>query len=283
MKVFISWSGERSGALAQAIYDWLPTVIQSIDPWLSKSDLNKGVRWGVELAAELENTQVGIICVTPDNAKSPWLLFEAGALSKTLPDTHVCPLLLDLQPTDFDGPLTQFQATIVEKNDLKALVNTINAAQKDDDALPREILDKVFERAWPDLNTQLMLIPKRPVSESQVRPMSDMVREILGIIRLQAKEAESREDDYYKSRDSFMALLINLLQNAGQGTSNLPPDVARNLEEFKRYASAYFLHKRDISECPDCQGTGYSQGDNMGVRRCEHERLNTTSGEAVRQ
>lgn len=271
MRVFISWSGERSRVLAEALRAWLPTVIQAVEPWMSKSDLNKGTRWGVELAAELERTSVGIMCLTPDNLNSPWLLFEAGALSKTLPDTHVCPLLFHLSPTDIDGPLAQFQSTVIDEADLRSLMQTINAAQKED-ALPIERLDKAFDLAWPELEAKLTQIPTVSTGESQGRSVNEMVREVLGIMRLQAREAESREDDFYRSRDSFMALMINLFQSAVP-SANLPMDVARHFDDFSRYASAYYLNKRDISRCPDCQGTGFTFVPNKGVRRCEHPKM----------
>lgn len=177
MRVFISWSGERSRVLAEALRNWLPTVIQAIEPWMSKSDLNKGTRWGVELAAELERSSVGIICLTPDNINSPWLLFEAGALSKTLPDTYVCPLLFHLSPTDIDGPLAQFQSTVIDEADLRSLMHTINAAQKEE-ALPVVRLDKSFDLAWPELEAKLAQIPKVSIAESQGRPVNEMVREV---------------------------------------------------------------------------------------------------------
>src|SRR5437762_1129196 len=164
MKVFISWSGERSRQLAQAVHAWLPTVIQAAEPWMSKSDLNKGARWGTELALELQHTRVGILCLTPDNIQSPWLLFEAGALSKTLPDTFVCPLLCYLEPSDIVGPLAQFQATIAEKDDLRNLARTINGAQEND-ALSVDRLEKAFELAWPDFEAQLSSIPAVPANE----------------------------------------------------------------------------------------------------------------------
>ena len=41
-KVFFGWSGERSGKLAGIMRDWIPKVIQDVEPWLSAKDLDKG-------------------------------------------------------------------------------------------------------------------------------------------------------------------------------------------------------------------------------------------------
>jgi hypothetical protein len=91
MKVFISWSGERSRAVAEALWEWLPNVIQTVNPWVSLADIEKGARWSTEIASQLETCCVGLICLTPENLSAPWLLFEAGAISKTLDKAFVCP------------------------------------------------------------------------------------------------------------------------------------------------------------------------------------------------
>src|SRR5215470_12920914 len=88
--VFLSWSKDRSKAVAQALSEWLPDVIQEIQPWISTS-IPAGARWGKDIAAALATIKLGIICVTYENQHEPWLLFEAGALAKTLDDnTYVC-------------------------------------------------------------------------------------------------------------------------------------------------------------------------------------------------
>jgi TIR domain len=61
MKVFISWSGERSQILAQALREWLPMVLQSVDPWLSQADIEAGERWAEKIAKELEGCNFGIL------------------------------------------------------------------------------------------------------------------------------------------------------------------------------------------------------------------------------
>lgn len=81
MKVFISWSGPLSKKLAEAIRDWLPGVIQMVNPYFTPSDIEKGGRWSTDIAKELSSSEVGVLCITRDNIHSDWILFEAGAVA----------------------------------------------------------------------------------------------------------------------------------------------------------------------------------------------------------
>ncbi len=99
----------RRAPLASALYTWLPSVLQSVKPFLSSEDVDKGARWAVEVSKELEGSGYGVLCVTRENVATPWLNFEAGALSKAFDTARVVPLLLDLSPTDVVGPLTMFR------------------------------------------------------------------------------------------------------------------------------------------------------------------------------
>ena len=85
MKVFLSWSGDVSQQVAIALHKWLPYVLQRVKPFLSSSDISAGENWVDLLAEELQNTNYGIICVTPYNIRKPWINFEAGALSGRVP------------------------------------------------------------------------------------------------------------------------------------------------------------------------------------------------------
>ena len=91
MKVFIGWSGAVSRQVAELLRDWLPKVIQVLEPWMSEQDIGKGARWSAEVAHNLQEARVGILCITPENLQSTWIHFEAGALSKVVGESLVCP------------------------------------------------------------------------------------------------------------------------------------------------------------------------------------------------
>ena len=69
LKVFISWSGEESHKTALVLREWLPSVIQSITPYVSSEDIDKGTRWASDIAGELDESSFGILCVTKVGVK----------------------------------------------------------------------------------------------------------------------------------------------------------------------------------------------------------------------
>jgi len=183
--VFISWSGDRSKLIAEAFREWLPMVIQSAKPWMSKTDIDKGTRGLAEIAKALEGIRVGITCLTPENVSAPWILYEAGALSKTIDESaRLCTYLLGgLKKQDIEPPLGQFQHTLPEKDETLHLVRTINKAVGGDDPLPEKTLDAIFETWWPRLEATLKAFPPAPSGVTPRRPLEDMVAEILEFTR----------------------------------------------------------------------------------------------------
>jgi hypothetical protein len=181
MKVFISWSGERSKQMAKALDDWLPKVLQQVDPWMSETDISAGERWSVELSKQLEASEFGIICMTKDNLAAPWLLFEAGAISRSLSSGAVCPYLLDLDVRDIAGPLGQFQAKKADKRSTLDLLNAINQRTR----RPVLGLEDIFEAMWPPFEAALRSIPKQAKSQaiaarSEAEILEDLVTTVRG-------------------------------------------------------------------------------------------------------
>ncbi len=182
MKVFISWSGPRGRYVAEKLRSWLPDVIQATQPWMSERDISAGARGLPEIGAQLSETNFGIICLTRSNQHAPWLLFESGALAKTLEDTFVVPYLIDMEPSDVQGPLAQFQAKRWNKEGTLELVRSVNRAFGKD-ALEEERVKRLFERSWPELQTAFEGIPVTEGATEQRRPSEEILGEVLEVVR----------------------------------------------------------------------------------------------------
>lgn len=184
MKVFISWSGDTSKAIAEVLRGWLPSVIQAVKPYYSPNDITKGSRWGNEISKELEECKVGLLCLTADNLEAPWVMFEAGALSRSLSAARVCPILFGIEPSDIEGPLVQFQAAPFAKDEMRKTVRMMNQ-ELGASALSSEVLDSVFEMWWPRLEEQINAVmknAKEPLNQ-KVRSERDLLEEILARVR----------------------------------------------------------------------------------------------------
>ncbi len=194
MKIFLSWSGSRSKRVAEILKEWLRFVFHNIEPWMSSEDIGKGKRWSPEIAQALEDVKVGIICLTKENLKRPWLLFEAGALSKIMKDSLVCTFLLDVEQADIgnDNPLSQFQATKNSKDDILVLLKTINEAYGKD-KLDEKILVLTFERFWGDFETKISSITVSQIEEEKlpVRKDRELLNEILVTVRNIERKSEA--------------------------------------------------------------------------------------------
>jgi hypothetical protein len=182
MRVFISWSGDRGRAAADALAGWLPQVINALKPWVSTSGIEKGARWSSEVATKLEESRAGIVCLTPNSLHADWILFEAGALAKTVANTYVCTFLIGMEPSDVAGPLAQFQATKAVKSDLLRLLKTLNGAVGED-ALSENHVETAFEKWWPDLEKQINSLPGESGGHPSARTDRDLLNEILETIR----------------------------------------------------------------------------------------------------
>ncbi len=186
MKIFISWSGERSKKIAELLDGWLRCVIQASSPWISSRDIDRGALWFTEINEKLSSVTFGIVCLTKENKTKPWILFESGALAKGLSSNRVCTFLIDIDnPNDLENPLAQFNHTLPTKESVWSLVRTINIALQEA-ALHENVLDRVFETYWPQFeerfNEILKDTPDTPVDNT--RQESDIMDEILSTVRM---------------------------------------------------------------------------------------------------
>jgi hypothetical protein len=217
VRLFLSWSKPQSRLLAVKLHQWIPEVVQRVSPWMSSEDIDKGQAWMAEITAQLDTTHQGLICVTRENYREPWLNFEAGALAKSMPTSRVRPILFGLAPADLSGPLAQFQVTVAsDKDDMLRLMESLNAACEE--VLDQARLERTFERTWGEFSAAVEEIERNrpPAAGGEQRTAEDKVDEILerirGIDRRAAKNA-------YRSRSEtpvYSIVSIDLADLGGQ-------------------------------------------------------------------
>ncbi|MBA1446453.1 MAG: toll/interleukin-1 receptor domain-containing protein [Chromatiales bacterium] len=152
--IFLSWSGEESRKVAEALHRWLPHFIQLIDPWMSSTDILAGTRWQTEIASRLNECVFGIICVTPQNVESPWMLFETGALSKTIEASKVCPILLGVRVDQLPQALSQFQTVEADEHGIRSLLHALNDSLGDNKITDLQ-LGQAYAKFHEDLEKDL--------------------------------------------------------------------------------------------------------------------------------
>lgn len=175
--------------MATVLRDWLPQVINAVEPFLS-SDIDAGARWQSEVAAELEKTDFGILCVTAENQQAPWLNFEAGALAKAMDASRVVPLAIGLSPAEIQNPLGQFQAQPLNQTGMGKIVSTINSALSR--PLPTERVEKAMSKWWPDFESEIQKIEQQlslDVVEEPVRSDRELLEDILDTVRSVARNS----------------------------------------------------------------------------------------------
>jgi hypothetical protein len=193
MNIFISWSGQLSKLIGEVFKDWMPTVIQSIKPYFTPSDIEKGAKWENEISKKLSECNVGIIILTKENIKSQWIMFEAGALSNKLDKSKVCPILFGLDNTDLTGPLSTFQTTKFTQDDIKQLMSNINS-QCGDNKLIEKVFNEVFKVFWPHLEEKINNVITKHIETSKdgeksiKRPDREILEEILELTRLNSRK-----------------------------------------------------------------------------------------------
>ena len=247
MKIFISWSGPQSKKCAEILRDWIKCALQASEPWISSKDIDKGSLWFNEISDQLADTSVGIVCLTQNNKDKPWILFESGALAKGLSVNKVCTLLINLKPSDLDGPLSQFNHTTPDQESMKSLLVTINK-ELGDKALEDRILDQVFDTYWPNFEEEFAKIEEAVPSSKEDRPRrssEDLLEEILYTTRtmdkrirmLERGDIEIRHSERVP-RDEVIHIIENLIENGSH-----PQEIRK---ELRGMAPSGFIMEKAI-------------------------------------
>jgi hypothetical protein len=203
----MSWSGPRSREIALALKSLLEDIFEEGVLVFVSDHISPGEVWTQRLGKELEQSELGILCLTQDNYESPWLLFEAGALGKKFGTSRVVPYLIDELPADSQkSPLQQFQSVRADKQGPFQLVETINAMREN--PKPSDRLKKSFNRWWLDLEETLkrLRIANRNLAVTQSdRELLETISKRVEVL-WQAHESKNSSIDLFPSPNEVIHL-----------------------------------------------------------------------------
>jgi hypothetical protein len=184
MKIFMSWSGERSKAIAEEFKSFLSIVIQQAQTFISSQDIDLGSIWQKRVLEEVSERRFGLIFITPENKKSEWLHYEAGGLIKDLEKDRVVPILFGIAKKEISSPFSQFQMIEFEKKSVFELIKQINFLTENPVEL--ESLTKLLEAFYLNLEEKINGFLSNSPKKVETRSTEDILTELLLLSREQS-------------------------------------------------------------------------------------------------
>ncbi len=190
LRIFISWSGKQAETIGQGFREYLPDVVNAVDPFISGSDIDKGSRWDEVLTGNLQESPCAIVCLTPESLNAVWVAFETGAISRATggPESaraRVWTYLVGLDKKDLQlSPFATYQSTASTEEETFRLIKSINQLSPDvvlADSLKRKF-DLVFWPKFSDVLRTAREIPAQSIGTVKVSEQ-DILSEVLLTVR----------------------------------------------------------------------------------------------------
>lgn len=177
--------------------------------------------------------------------------FEAGALSKAIDKSKVCPLLFHLKPSDIsDSPILQFQMANVEKEDIFKLFKSINSSLGED-GLDESRLEKMFSAFWPEMKKEFDKIKDVNIednkSSNEKSDSSEILEEMLELLRYQ--QMLLKTPDKILPVDYIQDIILQIQKDTSKNANNLIPKSALNqLVHNEIFLNNLLYAQREINE-----------------------------------
>lgn len=238
-RIFASWSGERSKAVALGLKSLLQDLFQEGVEVFVSDHISPGEAWAQRLGAELEQSDFGILCLTLDNFEAPWLLFEAGAIAKKFGTSKVVPYLIDpLPPAAERSPLAQFQHVRADREGTYRLVESINNLRAN-----ARSMERPFARWWPDLEQTLAGLPVPKTEQAGTKSERQLLEQVL-------RRVEGLWQAHRESRELPKSELTHLQNLRDRPTTSYTRD--EKLQKDLRHLrdSGFIKNKKPIHDLP---------------------------------
>lgn len=219
-KIFISWSGENSKEIAKNLKDVLENFIfkdTGLECFVSDVDISSGDDWWNKIKTELKKCKLGIVCVTKENLRAPWIYFESGAMIAR--DLKLIPLLINCSFKALrDTPIsTTHMVDFYGIDRFQNMVKTINRDLKLTQ-ITDIILDEISLKYYSELiskssETLKRLKAMRVFNEKYTYP-SKITTVNLNTIYISAPMSSIKQKEYLELRE-FLHQLKSVLTKIG--------------------------------------------------------------------
>ena len=237
MKLFISWSGDKSRKIAELLKILFHKVVQSLEPWVSSEDIETGSVWFSQICNEIREVCNSVIVVTKENKENPWIMFEAGALCRGDDTNRVNIVLVDLEPSEIRAPLSAFNLVRADEDGLRRLMHNLNKRLlKEEPDFPGKIteqeLDEGFNHYYSDFKKKFdEVMIAYPKTEHKVKTESEIMQEetLLAVRGI--------EQVLLDARQQIRLNTLNMVLDHYAAHNNVPkiiPEVVRE-QMFKSY------------------------------------------------
>lgn len=153
-KVFISWSGSFSKLIAEHLHRHFFNYPRVLEPWISSHDITSGNAWFEETSEALNDSNYGVVCLTPGASKKPWINFEIGWLYGKLNNCKIITF-----EEQIDNPLACLQR--LNGHEERTWFNLLREMIPEE-VLPNEqIWDRVHRR-FPEIEELFNLVNQSP-------------------------------------------------------------------------------------------------------------------------
>lgn len=172
MKIFISWSKSKSKQLAELTKNFICNTLDNNIEIFFSPEMYKGTCVDFEIHQNLLSCNKCIVCVTADNFKNPWLMYESGVVygsnySTNSKNSIVIPILFEYIPnwsSWIDKPLNRYVPISIQDNNF---INSKKEFERFFNELAEESRSKIknFSKNW---NTYIKAVQNILQKEQQI-------------------------------------------------------------------------------------------------------------------
>lgn len=251
-QIFISWSGENGKAIALKLKEVIEEDIfnNKIKCFVSDSDIASGEDWWKKIQNELISAKLGIVCITKENTKAPWIYYESGALVGN--NVKVIPLLFNcnkdvLYKTPLNG---QHSVSFHDMKKFMKMISDINDELKLLDLSTKQ-LNNISLIAYKKMHNDLSDVFKKLkregyFSEKYVYP-SDVKTIYRKKVFVSAPMSILKEQDYQTQRAGLLKI-VDVLKTIGFSQIVCPAAEIVDTKHFEGKTKAIQKNFRNLKQ-----------------------------------